>query len=168
MDWNYALSLDLTAPGFDCPLLHDWRQRLLTHEAAQRLLDALLTTCQARGWIKARGTQRSDSTPVLAAIRTWPRLEGVLEARYWGLNQLSDVAPAWVQQQVPSDWYTRDGLRSDQARLPDEASKRETLARQIGADGLPLLAWVLATDRPPRPPSPPCPGGAAADVAPAV
>jgi transposase len=41
------------------------------------------------------------------------------------------------------------GLRSDQARLPKEASKRETLARQIGADGFQLLEWVLATDSPP-------------------
>ena len=49
------------------------------------------------------------------------------------------AAPAWVQQHVPLDWYTRYGLRSDQARLPKEASKREALARQIGADGYQLL-----------------------------
>jgi hypothetical protein len=55
------------------------------------------------------------------------------------LNQLSDVAPAWVRQQVPPAWYTRYGLRSDQARLPKAASKREVLACQIGADGYQLL-----------------------------
>jgi hypothetical protein len=33
----------------------------------------------------------------------------------------------------------RYGLRSDQARLPKDASKREALARQIGADGYQLL-----------------------------
>src|ERR671922_2904352 len=59
MDWQYALSLELTDPGFDFTLLHDFRQRLLTHEAAQRLLDTFLTTCKARGWLKARGTQRT-------------------------------------------------------------------------------------------------------------
>ena len=90
MDWKYALSLELTDPGFDFTLLHDFRQRLLTHEAAQRLLDTFLTTCKARGWIKARGTQRTDSTHVLAAIRTLHRLECVLEAMHYALNQLSD------------------------------------------------------------------------------
>ena len=70
---------------------------------AQRLLDTFLAACKARGWIKARGTQRTDSTHVLAAIRTLHRLECVLEAMHYALNQLSDVAPAWVRQQVPPD-----------------------------------------------------------------
>ena len=34
MDWKYALSLDLTDPGFDFTLLHDFRHRLLAHEPA--------------------------------------------------------------------------------------------------------------------------------------
>jgi transposase len=46
MDWKYALSLDLHDPGCDFTLLHDFRQRLLTHEAAQQLLDTFLTTCK--------------------------------------------------------------------------------------------------------------------------
>jgi transposase len=146
MDWKYALSLDLTDPGFDFTLLHDFRHRLLAHEAGQRFLDTLLAACKARGWIKARGTQRTDATHVLAAIRTLHRVECVLEVMHYALNQLSDVAPTWVRQQVPSEWYTRYGLRSDQARLPKDASKREVLARQIGADGYQLLDWVRAAD----------------------
>ena len=146
MDWKYVLSLDLFDPGFDFTLLHDFRQRLLTHEAAQRLLDTFLTTCKARGWIKARGTQRTDSTHVLAAIRTLHRLECALEAMHYALNQLSAAAPTWVQQHVPLEWYARYGLRSDQARLPKDASKREVLARQVGADGYQLLDEVWVAD----------------------
>jgi transposase len=146
MDWKYALSLELADPGFDFTLLHDFRGRLLAHEAGQRCLDTFLAACKARGWLKARGTQRTDSTHVLAAIRTLHRPECVLEAMHYALNQLSDVAPAWVRQEVPLEWYTRYGLRSDQARLPKDASKREVLARQIGADGYQLLAWVGAAD----------------------
>jgi len=101
MDWKYTLSLELTDPGFDFTLLPDFRCRLLAHEAGQRFLDAFLTACKARGWVKARGTQRTDSTHVLAAIRTLHRLACVLEAMHWALNQLSDVAPAWVQHPVP-------------------------------------------------------------------
>jgi transposase len=136
----------LTDPGFDFTLLHDFRCRVLTHEAGQRFLDTFLAACRARGWIKARGTQRTDSTHVLAAIRTLHRLECVLEAMHYALNQLSAAEPAWVQQHVPLDWYPRYGLRSDQARLPKDASKRESLARQIGADGYQLLEWVRAAD----------------------
>jgi transposase len=149
MDWKYALSLELADPGFDFTLLHDFRRRVLAPVAGQRFLDTFLAACKARGWIKARGTQRTDSTHVLAAIRTLHRLECALEAMHWALNQLSDVAPAWVQQHVPPAWYTRYGLRSDQARLPKEASKREALAHQIGADGFQLLAWVLTADTAP-------------------
>src|SRR5262249_45753988 len=130
-------------------LLHDFRERLLTHEAAQRLFDTFLMTCKARGWIKARGTQRTDSTHVLAAIRTLHRLECSLEAMHYALNQLSAADPAWVQQHVPLDWQSGYGPRSDQTRLPKAASKREALARQIGADGYQLLDRVWATESAP-------------------
>jgi transposase len=149
MDWKYALSLDLTDPGFDFTLLHDFRDRLLTHEAAQRLLDTFLTACKARGWIKARGTQRTDSTHVLAAVHTLHRFECVLEAMHQALNQLSAADPSWVQSHVPLEWYTRYGLRAEQARLPKDASKREALARQIGVDGYQLMDWVVTPASPP-------------------
>jgi transposase len=149
MDWKYALSLDLFDPGFDFTLLHDVRQRLLTHEAAQRLLDTSLMTCKARGWIKARGTQRTDSTHILAAIRTLHRLECVLEAMHYALSQLSAADSTWVQQYVPLDWYPRYGLRADQTRLPKDASKREALVRQIGVDGYQLLDGVWAAESAP-------------------
>jgi transposase len=136
-------------PGFDCTLLHDFRQRLLAQEAGQRCLATFLATCKARGWIKARGTQRTDSTHILAAIRTLHRGECVLEAMHAALNQLSAADPLWVQQHVPLDWYRRYGLRSDQARLPKEASKREARARQVGVEGYPLLDGMWAADSPP-------------------
>jgi transposase len=129
MDWMYVRSLEWTDPGFDFTLLHDVRLRILAHEAGQRCLDTFLAACKARGWINVRGTQRTDSTHVLAAIRPLHRVEGVLEAMHWALNQLSDVASAWVQQHLPSEWYPRYGLRSDQARLPKDTSTREARAR---------------------------------------
>jgi transposase len=124
--------------------LHDFRERFVAHETGQRFLDTFLATCKARGWIKARGTQRTDSPHVLAAIRTLHRVECVLEALHYALNQLSAADPAWVQQHVPRDWDTRYGLRADQTRLLKDASKREALARQSGADGYQLLDAVWA------------------------
>src|SRR5919198_5359523 len=143
MDWTYALSLDLTDPGFDFTLLHDFRCRLLAHEAGQRFLDAFLAACKARGWIKARGTQRTDSTHVLAAIRTLHRLARVLETLRAALNQLSAADAAWVRQHVPVAWYERYGPRAEAMRLPKETSKRDTLAVQFGAEGYALMDTIF-------------------------
>ena len=66
MDWKYALSLELTDAGFHFTLLHDFRERLLAHDGAQRLLDTFLAACKARGWIKARGTQRTELRKIAA------------------------------------------------------------------------------------------------------
>jgi transposase len=146
IDWNYALSLDLHDPGFDFTLLHDFRERLLAHDAPQRFLDTFLTACKARGWIKARGTQRTDSTHVLAAIRTLNRLEHMLETLRLALNQLSEADPQWVRGWVPREWYERYGPRADSFHLPKAASQREALAVQIGADGYTLMDAVLGHD----------------------
>ena len=75
IDLKYLLGLELTDPGFDFSVLSEFRGRLLAHEAARRLFDRLLSLCRERGWIKARGKQRTDSTHVLAAVRTLRRLE---------------------------------------------------------------------------------------------
>jgi transposase len=150
MDWKYALSLELTDPGFDFTLLHDFRQRLLPHNGAQLMLDTLLATCKTRGWIKVRGTQRTDSTYVVAAIRRLYYLECVQQAMHHALNQLSEAAAEWVRAWVPLDWYARYGPRSDLFRLPKETSKRNALALVIGADGYQLMdaLWQDARSRP--------------------
>ena len=146
MDWKYALSLELSDPGFNFTLLHDFRERLVLHQGAQQLLDTLLEACQARGWIKARGKQRSDSTHVLAAIRTLNRLELVVETLRAALNQLSEADPRWVRQWVPLEWYESYGPRAESFRLPKEKSKRESLAVQIGADGYALMDAIDSDD----------------------
>ena len=75
IDWKYALGLELTDPGFDFSVLTEFRTRLLAGGAEAQLLQALLDLCKSRGWLKARGRQRTDSTHVLAAIRDLNRLE---------------------------------------------------------------------------------------------
>jgi transposase len=142
MDWKDALSLELTEPGFDFTLLHDFRQRLLTHDGAQRLLDTLLDTWKARGWIRMRGTQRTASTYVVAAIRRLSYLECVQDAMHYALTQLSEAAPQWVQERAPLAWYERYGPRADLLRIPKETSKRQALALTIGADGYQLMDWL--------------------------
>src|SRR5713226_8612776 len=42
IDWKYALSLELTDEGFDFSVLSEFRDRLVEHEASERLLDTML------------------------------------------------------------------------------------------------------------------------------
>ena len=52
IDWKYALSLELSDPGFDFSLLSEFRARLLTGRAEAQLLHVLLDLCKKRGWRK--------------------------------------------------------------------------------------------------------------------
>ena len=135
IDWKYVLSLELTDPGFDFSVLSEFRTRLPESEQGERLLTALLEQCRARGWLKARGKQRTDSTHVLAAIRTINRLECAGETLRAALNDLAVVAPDWLRSQVPSEWHERYDSRIEEYQLPKEATKRQAMAEQIGADG---------------------------------
>ena len=79
IDWKYALGLALTDSGFDYSVLSEFRERLVAQQAVERLLDPLLERCQERGWLRAGGKARTDSTHVLAAIRSLNRLQVVGE-----------------------------------------------------------------------------------------
>ncbi len=93
IDWKYALSLELTDPGFDFSVLSEFRSRLVEGEGEQLLLEKMLSRFKDRGWVKARGSQRTDSTHVLAAVRALNRLELVGETLRAALNALAVVAP---------------------------------------------------------------------------
>ena len=139
IDWKYLLGLDLTDCGFDFSVLSEFRGRLLAGNAPARLLDQLLARCQAQGLLKSRGRQRTDSTHVLAAIRTLNRLELVSETLRAALNEVAREAPEWLQGVVPLAWYERYGRRIEDSRLPREPSKRDAYAQSVGADGFTLL-----------------------------
>ncbi len=135
----------MTDPGFDFSILSEFRARLVTGGAAERLLTVFLDHCQARGWLKARGRQRTDSTHVLAAVRALNRVELVGETMRHALNILAEVAPDWLRSQVPAEWYERYGHRVEAYRLPKTEAERQRLAEVIGEDGKRLLA-VLAQE----------------------
>ncbi len=144
IDWKYTLSLDLTDPGFNFSVLSEFRDRLLANGAERRLFDLLLEQCRKRGWIKVRGKQRTDSTHVLAAIRTIRRLECVGETMRHALNVLAEVAPDWLLEQMDAEWADRYQKRFSDFRLPKDATERVALAETIGADGRQLLERIYA------------------------
>ena len=123
-------------------MLSEFRTRLITGSLEQQLLDTMLTHFKRRGWLKARGKQRTDSTHVLATIRTLNRLETLGETLRATLNTLSAVAPEWLQAQVQADWFERYSLRIEEYRLPKGQAARQTYAETIGADGFHLLAAI--------------------------
>lgn len=80
LDWKYALSLELTDAGFHYSVLCEFWLRLVKHEKSQLLLDEILTIFKEKGWIKARGQQRTDSTHLLACVRELNQIEVVVES----------------------------------------------------------------------------------------
>ena len=113
-----------------------------------RLLARVLETAREAALLKARGRQRTDSTHVLAAIRTLNRLELVGETLRAVQNAIAAAAPGWLRAVVLADWHERYDRRVENARLPESTAKREAYAVQVGADGY-LLQDAL--DRPGTP-----------------
>jgi transposase len=100
------------------------------------------------GLLKARGPQRMDSTPVLAAIRVLRRLALVAEMLRAALNDRAPVAPDWLPGLAPRDWDERDGTRSEDSRLPRAKAAREAYAQTVGEDGFRVLDAVDAPEAP--------------------
>jgi len=146
IDWKYALCLPLTDPGFDASVLSEFRSRLIAAGAETALFETLLAAFKEAGLVKPRGRQRTDSTPVLAAIQVLNRLELVGETVRHALNTLAAVAPDWLQSWVPADWFARYGRRFEEYRLPDALAGRMALAAQSGADGRQLLGAIVASE----------------------
>jgi transposase len=149
IDWKYLLCLELTDQGFHHTVLSEFRSRLLRHEAEHRLFEAIIALARARGWLKAGGRQRSDSTHILGAVRAMTRLEEVTETVRHALNVLAEQAPAWLRTVTTPDWVDRYGPRASEYRLPRGQDARRALAEAIGIDGQALLAAVYGAAAPP-------------------
>ncbi len=148
IDWKYALGLDLTDPGFDASVLVEFRERLVAGQAETLLLEVLLERCKQRGWLKAGGKQRTDSTHVLARVRSLSNLECVGETLRAVLDDVALLAPDWLASQISPEWFERYRHRVENYRLSKAESQRTALAEQIGADGVHLLAALEGVDAP--------------------
>jgi transposase len=142
IDWKYALSLELTDEGFDFSVLSEFRQRLVEHEAGERLLNTMLDQFREAGLLSAGGKQRTDSTYVLASVRALNRLELVGRSLQAALDAIAETTPDWLRGWLTPEWFTRYGRLLTEFRLPQKETEREALALQIGWDGLKLLTAV--------------------------
>lgn len=148
IDWKYALGLDLTDPGFHFSVLTEFRARLVAGRAENLLLDRMLERFKARGLVKARGKQRTDSTHVLAAVHNLHLLELAAETLRAALDDVAAVVPAWLRTVAPAVWFERYVRRAEEYRLPKGEEKRRALALEIGADGFLLLDALAAPTAP--------------------
>jgi transposase len=153
IDWKYLWCLELSDPGFHYSVLSEFRGRLVTHGTEAQIFNRVLELCRAKGLIKKRGMQRSDSTEVLAAIRTLNRLELVGETLRAALNVLAVAAPEWTRDHTTPEWVDRYGPRVSDYHLPTKEAEREAHAMVVGVDGLtlvtalwqePALPWLRA------------------------
>lgn len=143
LDWKYLLGLELTDAGFDASVLSEFRARLIDRNAEGRLLEKMLTLFQQKGWLKARGRQRTDSTHVLAKIRALNRVLCVWETMRAALNSLAVVAPDWLRAHSHAEWVERYGPRSEDSRSPVGEAERLAFAEEIGQQGRELLDAVF-------------------------
>jgi transposase len=148
IDWKYALHLPLNHAGFDHSVLHDFRQRLLQHNAGPQLFDVVLVRLAELGLVGPRGRQRTDGSYVLAATHQLSRLELVLETMTEALGALAEPAPDWLRAIAQPHWYARYSEDWASGRLPKGQAQRDALALAIGADGCHLLAALTAADAP--------------------
>jgi len=94
---KYLLCLELTDPGFHYSVLSEFRESFNWGAAEEQIFNRVLAICRTKGLVRKRGQQRTDSTEVLAAIRTLNRLELVGETLRAVLNALAVVAPDWMR-----------------------------------------------------------------------
>ena len=109
------------------------------------MLDRILERFKTRGWLKAGGKQRTDSTHVLAAIHGLNRLELVGRTLQAVLEELAKQAPEWLKAQITPDWFDRYSRAIDEYRLPKKEAERKALAERIGQDGQYLLDRLEAS-----------------------
>src|SRR5947209_6340126 len=140
IDWLYALALPLDEPGFDYSILTDFRQRVLAAHAQDLILDPILHLSRQRGWLKARGKQRTDAPAVLARVRALSSLESVGESMRAALNALAQQEPTWLQAHLNPQWCDRSVHRFELARFPKAQTQQQQLREQVGEDVAQLLA----------------------------
>ncbi|WAX76639.1 transposase [Streptomyces sp. KMM 9044] len=145
--WKYAVGVELTDTGFDASVLSRFRARLAEHGIRMErvLFDRLLEHCKAEGLVAAGGMQRTDSTPVISAVRDLNRLELAGESVRAVLEALAVAAPSWLAGAVDvAEFAHRYGPRVDSWRMSSSQTKRDRLAQVFGRDALALCraAWA--------------------------
>jgi transposase len=150
IDWKYCLGLELGDPGFDYSVLSEFRDRVAEGDRADQLLAVMVDRLVDAALIKTRGRVRTDSTHVLAAVRTLNRPELVTETLRAALEELAIASESWLAGVIDAEWGRRYGRAARYDRLPKDKAESAQYVLQVGADGIRLLDAVYQPDTPPR------------------
>jgi hypothetical protein len=148
IDFKYALAPELDDPGFHHSVLGDFRDRLAQGDRADRLLDLALARLKQAGLVRERGTQRTDSTHVLAAVRDLTRLELITEAVRAALEEIAAAALQLLAGLVDQQWGRRYGRPIRLGRNPTRPKTPPRRFRHPGrkrADDRAALEGILYT-----------------------
>lgn len=148
IDWKYMLGLELGDPGFHYSVLNEFRLCLIEGGVERLLLDKLLERCEELDLIRRKKSQRTDSTHILAAVRSLSLLELVGETTRRVLDEIARLSPDWLQEHLQPEWIKRYGRSFDSYRLPKSKEERQKLAIGIGHDGFYLLEAIYGETGP--------------------
>ena len=132
LDWKYALHLPLEDGGFHYADLCNFRKRLLVHGKESLLFEELLKQIESLGFLKKRGSQRTDSTHVLAVVQQLSRLENLSEGLRMALKAIQEADGAFYKAKLPA-LYREHWSKplSDYQRTDDE---RKAALERVGQD----------------------------------
>ena len=148
IDWKYCLGMDLADAGFDYSVLSEFRDRLADGDRADVLLKVVVERLVGAGLLKVRGKVRTDSTHVLAAVRTLNRPELVTETLRVALQELAEAAPSWLASRIDAEWGRRYGRAARYDRLPKDKDELAEHVLRVGADGTLILKALNEPETP--------------------
>lgn len=128
INWQYAFALELTDPGVDASVLCDFRARLISVGAEQRLFETMLVLFKEQGLFRAKGRQHTDASHVLAAVHVLNQLECIGETLCHAFNSLPFHTPDWLRSWVPPAGFERYSWRIEEYRPPDVKANRYALS----------------------------------------
>lgn len=152
LDWQYALGLSLDDEGFDFSVLSGFRDRLIAHGKEETAFRALLAKLEDEGLLAAGGKQRTDSTHVLASVRSLHAHELARESVRAALDVLAAAYPDWLAARFcVSDWTRRydPATSSWTAPRPEGGAGRDEFAIACARDGYALVSACGEDSAPP-------------------
>jgi len=137
LDWKYALHLPLDDGGFHYADLCNFRKRLLLHGKESLIFEELLKKIEALGFLKKRGSQRTDSTHVLAVVRQLSRLENLSEGLRMALKGVEEADAAFYQAKLPALYREHWSKPLNDYQRTD--AERKAALERVGQD----IHWLL-------------------------
>lgn len=144
LDWKYALHLPLNDGGFHYADLCNFRKRVLRHGKESLGFEEVLKKIEASGFLKKRGSQRTDSTHVLAVVRQLSRLGNLSEGVRMALKGIEQADAAFSQAKLPA--LSREHWRKPVNDYQRTDAERKAALERVGQ----AIHWLLGFLNPRR------------------